>query len=161
MNPKQIKAARRAAGLSAAEAAELVGLAHFQAWQRYEQDGPHGRKIPEPTLRLFLWLTEYLPRILTSASSRVPREWIGAARVLVEYGLVTDVARITQCIIGNHTDPAVALAVLIERARNGTLTRARALARAKAIQEPHPRLLAVLRRELGVEDAPRKGRRRP
>ncbi len=68
MTPKQVKAARRAVGLTAAEAAHMVGLANFQAWQRYETAaGVNARAIPEPTLRLFAWQVAHLPRLLEAA----------------------------------------------------------------------------------------------
>jgi len=65
-NPKQVKALRNKLGLTSAECASMVGLANFQAWQRYEYVGENARAIPNPTLRLFEWKVEHLPNLLAA-----------------------------------------------------------------------------------------------
>ncbi len=66
-SPQDIRAARRAAGLTQAQAAALVspaqGKSSYRVWQTYEaEDGQPGhRTIPLSTWELFLLMTEQHP----------------------------------------------------------------------------------------------------
>ena len=106
MKPIDVKKMRNMVGLTAAQAAALVGLADVHAWQRYEFEGEHARAIPAPTERLFKLSVFGLPKILEAISvaavlhkgqkRKGPRKDpyivhpLAVARHLVILGLVTD-----------------------------------------------------------------------
>jgi hypothetical protein len=65
--PQEVRAARKTAGLTQAQAAALIspaqGKSSYRAWQVYEVEIglPDHRAIPLPTWELFLLLTEQHP----------------------------------------------------------------------------------------------------
>jgi len=67
--PQEIRAARKAAGLTQAQAAALIspaqGKSSYRAWQVYEVEVglPDHRAIPLPTWELFLLLTKQHPTL--------------------------------------------------------------------------------------------------
>lgn len=65
-NSAAIKAAREAAGLSAREAAALVGVTPI-TWQRWEGQSSRATEIPYAHWNLFLLLTGKHPVFLLSA----------------------------------------------------------------------------------------------
>lgn len=115
MNPLDVKKMRHEAGLSSANCADLVGLNGLRAWQRYEQDGPSAREIPEPTLRLFYMSAFGMPRMLDAAifAARAHKGQVRkgvakdpyivhplmVARLLVRPGLVADPDVLTAAVL--------------------------------------------------------------
>lgn len=66
-SPEQISAARQAAGLSQAQAAELVGLGDKTRWSEYERGG----RVPDAARwALFLLATGQHPQLVVSARRR-------------------------------------------------------------------------------------------